>query len=309
LELHAGWLESEREASFDASRLENIVEFDGGWAELRRFKWSKAQETTWRTARRCYFLSFVLDGPPVAERRNMALTQTSPYGGGKVRLTPPDQTIYSASSTDGELRLLRCFIDAEFVESICVKPPSEAELTQLGAIDFGGSAIEWLLQKMHREISRPEIGMTIAIESIAREIAVEIVRTLERRRPKSRHSGGLPAWQMRLLLERVHAEGPLPKVAELADICGLTARHLGRAFHAETGKTLSKLIASVMAERAGTMLTAGMPVGTVAATLGYGSSSNFADAFRRETGLLPSSVRKGRGFRRSVATGDPCHIA
>ena len=292
---HAGWLESEHDATFDAFRIENVVEFESGWAELTRFKWSRIQEATWRTARRCYFLSFVLDGPPIAERRNVAVTKAAPYGGGKVRLTPPGQTIYSASSLNGELRILRCFIDAARVEAICTEPPTDEELTQLGAADLGGSAIEWLLQRMHREISQPEIGMTVAVESIARGIAVEIVRILERLRGKRHYSGGLPSWQKRLIVQRAYAEGPLPKVTELAEICGCTERHLRRAFHVETGTTLAKFIASTMAERAGKMLEKGAPVGTVAAALGYGSSSNFADAFRRETGLLPSRVRKKPG--------------
>jgi AraC family transcriptional regulator len=294
-ERYAGWLYSMRKTpfAFDSSRTENLVDFSGGWTELRRFKWSRTLDSTYHTGESCYFLSLVLDGPAETERRNVAFAQDAPYGGRRVRLVPPDQTIHSVSSA-GELRSMRCFIDAAFVESICAKKPTDEERAQLGAVDFSGSTIEWLLLRMYREISNAEIGMAIAVESIAREITVEIVRTIERRRRNAgRHAGGLPSWRMRLVLERIHAEGPLPKAGELAGLCGLTVRHRGRAFHAETGRTLGKFIAAAMAERAAKILEAGMPVGAVAATLGYASSSSFAHAFFRETGHLPSSVREG----------------
>ena len=296
-ERDGGWLRSMRAMpyAFDSNRTENLVDFSGGWTELSRYKWSRPVESTWHTGESCYFLSLKLDGPTVPERRNLALARPAPYGGRRVSLVPPDQTMYTVSAADGEVRLMRCFIDAAFIESICTKKPTGEERAQLGAVDFSGGAVEWLLFRMYREISNAEIGMPIAVECIAREIAVEIVRVIERQRQSTRrHAGGLASWRMRLMLERIYAEAPLPAVGELAELCGMTVRHLGRAFQAETGKTLGKFIAAAMAERASNMLEAGVPAGTVATALGYASSSSFAHAFHRETGHLPSSVREGR---------------
>jgi AraC family transcriptional regulator len=298
---YAGWLRSMRATCIpvDSYRTESAVRFSKGWAELWRLKWSQALESTWHTDERCYFLTLMLEGPPEAERRNVALRQATPYGGRRITLVAPDQTIYSLSSAHGEVRLLRCFIDAAFIESIGSKKPTDEERAQLGAIDLSGSMIEWLMVRMCREISNAEIGMAIAVESIACELAVEIVRTIEqgRRRNARQSSGGLPPWRMRLLLERIYDEGPLPKIDELADICGMTARHLRRAFQVETGRTLGKFIDLAMAERAGKMLEDGISVGSVAASLGYASSSSFAFAFHRETGLLPSGVRGHRALQ------------
>lgn len=278
----------------DGFRSESLVDFGWGWASLGRFKWSRPLEATWRTSKRCYFLSLKIQCPIQTDRRNVALGQTEPHCNGRVQLVAPGQTMCTIGQA-GEARVLRCFIDADFVESIFSERPTSDERAQFCTVDFSGGSIEWLLSRMFRELCNAEIGLTIAVEGIARELAVEIVRALERQRTTTRHySGGLPSWRMRLLIDRIYADGPPPTVGDLADRCGMTARHLGRAFHAETGKTLGKFIAAVTAERAAKMLKAGVPVGAVAATLGYSSSSSFAHAFHRETGLLPSDVRKGR---------------
>lgn len=300
-ERYAGWLDVKRTMAcvLDSYSTECLVDFEVGWAELRRFTWSEPVESVWHTGERCYFLSLSLDGVAAeTDRRNMELALALPDGGRRVLLVPPEQTVRSVSPAPGQRRSMRCLIDADFVESICTVKPSREERAQLGAADFSGGAIEWLLLRMYREISHGETGMRIAVESIAREIAVEIVRAIERRRRSMRRrSGGLPSWRMRLIVERIYAEGPLPKVSDLATISGLTVRHLRRAFQTETGKSLGKFIAGAMTERASKMLESGVPVGAVAATLGYASSSSFAHAFHRETGILPSSVRDGERHR------------
>lgn len=300
---YAGWLDVVRTISsaLDIYRTESVVDFNGGWTELQRFSWSKPLESVWHTGERCYFLSLALDGTIENNRRNISLAKVLPCSGKRVMLVPPEQTIRSVSADSGQRRTMRCLIDADFVESICTRRPTSKERAELGSIDFSGGTIEWLLFRMYREISNADIGMPIAVECIAREIAVEIVRTIERqRRTARRRSGGLPSWRMRLIRDRVYAEGPLPKVSDLADIAGMTVRHLGRAFQVETGKTIGKFVASAMAERASKMLNAGVPVGAVAAMLGYASSSSFAHAFHRETGVLPSCVRDGQRYRQAA---------
>lgn len=290
---YSGWLQSVRRSSAAprVHNLENIVEFCGGWTELWRLKWSKTIETTWHTGARCYFLSLVLDGAPEAERRNVTLARATPYAGRRVSLVPPNQTMCSSSPEGGEVHAMRCFIDAESIETICTRVPSEDDLAALAALDISGGPIEWLLFQMYRELCNGKLGAAAAVECHARMISIEIARIIDSRWEKGQHTGGLPAWRMRLLNQRAFADGALPNVADLADACGMSARHLSRAFRDETGKTVGQFIAEVMVVRASRMLEAGDPVGIVADTLGYASSSSFAHAFHRETGLLPSDVR------------------
>ncbi len=282
-------------STFDSYRSERIVDFDSGWGEVRRIRWSQPAQCTWQTSERCYLLMLMLVSPSEVMCRNEELAHIVSDGSSRVLLIPPGQTMCTASFSAGAERSLQCFIDADLMESVFTAKPGSTERAQFSTLDLSGGAAEWLLFRMYREISRAEPGMAMMVESIAREIAVEFTRTVERqRRAADRHAGGLASWRMRLMLERIYAEGPLPTVNDLAEICGVTARHLGRAFHAETGKTLGKFIGTAMAERATGMLKAGTPVGAVAAALGYANSSSFSYAFRQETGVLPSNVQESR---------------
>jgi AraC family transcriptional regulator len=103
---------------------------------------------------------------------------------------------------------------------------------------------------------------------------------------------------MRRLRERVHSDLPAPSLTELAELCGMTVRHLSRAFKAETGQTLGKYVEAAMVDRARSLLAeTDASVGEVASALGFASSTSFAFAFRRATGLRPSEV-EGRRPRR-----------
>jgi AraC-like DNA-binding protein len=74
---------------------------------------------------------------------------------------------------------------------------------------------------------------------------------------------------------------------------GASGRTLARAFLADTGipfgrwRTLLRLQAALPA------LAAGQPVGNVSRQVGYDSTSAFVAAFRRETGLTPSTYVRG----------------
>ena len=161
--------------------------------------------------------------------------------------------------------------------------------------DFvGGTEIQWLLRRMYREVQEPDFATIEVLETLAKQIAVEIVRKFGlRAEGRNRHSGGLAPWRMRLIDERLRSEAPLPDLEEVAALCDITVRHLTRAFRTETGQTLGRYIEGVMVERARTMLQARAPVAEVARMLGYSHSGAFASAFRRATGVRPSEVRTG----------------
>jgi AraC family transcriptional regulator len=98
---------------------------------------------------------------------------------------------------------------------------------------------------------------------------------------------------MRLLRERIAADAPAPRVAELAELCALTPRQLSRTFKAETGRTIGSLVDETTVERAqGLLATTDLPIGAIAARLGFASIDTFAQSFRRITGLLPSQFRR-----------------
>lgn len=299
--LYDGWLHVERSMSekMDSYVTEKALEFTGGWVEVRQFGWREPAEAVWRTSRRCYLLDMSLANRATAAfASNLTLPNGPGHNGapeslGRTYMIPPEQTIQCQSMDKGQSRSIRCAIDADLVDGflgdrLCMAW-SEASLR--ASLRIGGGQIEWLLRRMYREMQEPDFATVPMMETLAKQLAVEIIRKFKlRSADPGYHVGGLAPWRLQLIRERLRSERPLPGLSELADLCDMTVRHLSRAFRTETGQTLGRAVETAMVERAVAMMTAGVSVGDVALALGYSRSGSFASAFRRATGLLPREV-------------------
>ncbi len=292
--LNRGWLHVERSMSdqLDHYVTENALSFAGGWLEVRRFGWREAAENVWATDRRCYLLNMSLSPRPAAsEVRNLSSRRPG-AAVGRTFLVPPGQTMRCRNAGKGKTRSLRCAIGAELVESFLNEPPGD---DWTDSLNLNSGEIEWLLRRMYRELQQPDFVTVAVIEALAKQLAAEIVRQLKPRcADASYHLGGLAPWRMKLIRDRLYCHRELPALAELAELCGMTVRHLTRAFRTETGRTLGHAIEAAMVERALGRLDDGAPIGAIARELGYASSSSFAAAFRRATGLAPGEVKLSR---------------
>ena len=68
--------------------------------------------------------------------------------------------------------------------------------------------------------------------------------------------------------------------------------YLAKVFLAETGMTLGTYICTTRLERAKEHLTrTALPVGTIAAELGYQNFSEFSQWFKKQTGMVPTQYR------------------
>ena len=305
--LYPGWLNVERSMypEIDSYVTERLQVFSGGWIEVRKICWSQPVEAIWSTEKRSYLLSMALDGHEkstvVTDLRSGQRRELDPKA--RIIMVPPRQAL-KCTSAAGQVRSLRCLLDSDLVESFLDAIPmwdwSRVPLNQTH--NFSGAQIEWLLRRMHRELCHPDFATVSVIEALAKQLSVEILRQFCPS-PAGRKEcwGGLSPRHRRLIRERVTSDGPLPAREDLADLCGLSIRHLSRAFRTETGQTLSSYIDSVMIERAHGMLTAGAAARTVAESLGYATPSSFSAAFRRATGLLPRDVKAGKKAQRPKA--------
>jgi len=84
-------------------------------------------------------------------------------------------------------------------------------------------------------------------------------------------------------------------LAEWGRAVGASERTLARAFLADTGVSFGRWRTLLRLRAALGALAAGEPVGNVARHVGYDSDSAFVQAFRRETGVTPSTY-----FRQGV---------
>jgi AraC family transcriptional regulator len=294
--LNDGWLSVEHSMydRIDNYETENYHVFPGGCLEVRKYCWSQPIENIWTTEKRCYLISMSLAGHETASIvTNLRTGQCGELEStGGISLVPPEQTM-QCQSRKGHVRSMRCMLEASLVESFLNATPmwDWRRVPLHEEMHLGGGQIEWLLRRMYREIREPDFATVPVVETLAKQLAVEILRKFQRYcADQSRFVGGLSARHKRLIRERLHSPEPLPSREELAHLCDMTVRHLSRAFRTETGQTLGRYIDSVMVERAKALLMAGVSVRDVAASIGYATSSSFTSAFRRATGLLPSEI-------------------
>ncbi|MFG1928827.1 helix-turn-helix domain-containing protein [Cryptosporangium sp. NPDC048952] len=86
--------------------------------------------------------------------------------------------------------------------------------------------------------------------------------------------------------------GSPPSLNELAQLCGLSSRHLTRGFRVSRGCSLGHYAARLCMEKAMGLLSKDEKVYKVAAALGYTTASGFSDAFRKQCGCTPGEFRR-----------------
>jgi AraC family transcriptional regulator len=182
---------------------------------------------------------------------------------------------------------LQCWFSAEFFEGL----PAIWDRQRLReSLHVSHPGLKAACDRIVAELSEPGFASAIVVESLCAVIAVDLARHLSAVRPIP--SGGLPGWRLRRIEERVRAEGAPPTLSELAALCGMSPRHLTRAFRQQTGRTLSDLVAEVRMSRAMALLASDdLSLKEVGDRLGFAHPSAFSAAFRRATGERPSDYR------------------
>lgn len=149
----------------------------------------------------------------------------------------------------------------------------------------------WLL----REITTNAVDGPLYAESIGVLIAVHALRAFARQpRPIFSARGGLPKPRLRRALD--HIDANLVRtiaVSDLAALCNYSRFHFSRAFKQSTGLPPRQYQIRLRAERARELIeTTRLPIGEIAAEVGYDCPSQFARAFRKEWGVSPSLLRR-----------------
>jgi AraC family transcriptional regulator len=278
--------------------VENSLDFGRGCVEVRQYTWLHDTADTFTTTG-SYFLDLSITpraGPPRAFYVDAGRPSVETIG--RMMFVPPGRTMQVAGA-QGRQRSMHCVLSSQMIDGLLEREPVWNDAVLAQALHLNSPEIEWLLMKIYRELRHGGFATGFMVESLANALAVALIRQFGLEREAAlRTAGGLAPWRLRLIRERVQADQPAPALTELAELCGMTVRHLGRAFKAETGQTLGKYVEQAMIERAHVLLAESRaPIGDIARDLGFSSSTSFAYAFRRATGLRPSDVEGRRRVR------------
>lgn len=272
--------------------------------ELSDFDWDHAPRDEWEADSHLLDIALTPRPKPAwATFANVGHRVRQPVG--RMMFVPAGRVLCSGAAV-GRTRTLTCTMSSRMMEELLGRHPSFETIDVAEALHIRNPELEHLLLRVYQELRQPGFASELLIESLANAIAITLIRNfgLDKADIQAPRQGGLAPWRMRRIDERVHADAPSPDLAELAGICGISVRHLTRAFKAETGQTIAAFVQQVAIERAQTLLTeTALPVAEIARRLGFSSSTSFCYAFRRTTGRRPSSVRAlaGRSALSSLA--------
>lgn len=198
----------------------------------------------------------------------------------------------------GTVQAVRLTVDAPRAAAIMPEgTPSPDLLRALMAIQC--DMLRQVMEMLARELARPDGGDAGVLASLA-DLAVLSLGRVIADEARGTSSPGLAPWQFRRIRERIEAPGAAPLAAELADLCGISVRHLHRQFHALTGRSVADYVAAARIDRAKRLLaTPDRAVGAVARDCGFSHAQSFARAFRRSTGMTPLAFRQQRRHTKS----------
>lgn len=192
----------------------------------------------------------------------------------------------------GHIRVLRCTFSRAQARMILGDAPVPPIGVLQGLLNIRSNALRQFMNLALRELTSAQFCSHDAIGAFHVLLGVELARLLERKLPGSTH-GRLAGWQYKRIRERLMQEGALPTVAELAELCGISVRHLDRQFCALTGSTVADYVRNFWVDRAKGLLSGGdLPVKSVAVATGFAHANSFSRAFQRSTGITPREFRR-----------------
>jgi len=194
----------------------------------------------------------------------------------------------------GRIRVLRLVFNESLARRMLTEHDAPRVDMLKALLDIRSDSLRRIMGLMLREIGTQDGRSIEALAAMQTLAAIELQRVFDRAQ-QAKNSGRLAAWQYRKIRMALAEAEKAPTVAELASLCGISARHLNRQFQALTGRTVADYVTHYWIERAKTMLMQGdLPIKNIAYALGFAHANSFARTFRRATGLTPQSYRQQR---------------
>ncbi|MDF0545310.1 AraC family transcriptional regulator [Sphingobium sp. H39-3-25] len=212
---------------------------------------------------------------------------------GEIFLVPPGEALHLRSEKGGNQASIICEIEADAVDRWLGGGIEWTDRRLEAGLDIAHPHMRSCLMRLAEEVRHPGPGSQELAEMIAGQLAIEVARYC-RAISEGPIAGGLSSWRLRRIDERLHQEGPVPPLEELATLCNMSVRQLTRGFKASRGCSIGDHIAQTRIEMAKRHLGSRESIKEIAFALGFSSPSSFSFAFRRATGSTPRQFRQRR---------------
>jgi AraC family transcriptional regulator len=209
---------------------------------------------------------------------------------GEVFLVPARQALHVRSSCRQQHSIV-CAFRPDAVKAWFEDELEWTDARLCASLDIASPHIRSSLFRLGEELRNPGFASDAMIEILAGQIAIDVARYCIGI-GEYKISGGLCAWKLRLIDERLAEPGATPTLSELASACDLSIRHLTRAFRRSRGRSIGSCIIESRINQSKNLLASSASLKSIAYSMGFTSPSNFSTAFRRATGETPSEYRQ-----------------
>ena len=199
---------------------------------------------------------------------------------------------------DGPQRVLIAILPSRFV-GFALRgergPAWSVDFGRLHTSGFSDRTIAELMLRAWREGQSRTRESALVADTAWNSVAALLLQASGQTLPPIKR-GGLAGWQLRRITEYIQDRvSEDVSLNDLADLVGLSPRHLCTAFRESTGLPPHRWQVERRIERAEAMLgDATTAITEVALACGFGTPSHFATVFRRATGRTPSDWRRER---------------
>lgn len=261
-----------------------------GSIEVRRYAWHEPELLTFH--RENYMLSRLLTRTCKHRPFGWKLPSAShTMSAVQMSVVPPAAPV-SVAFDRGEALIVSCILQPDYFERATGITRWRDEHTQL-CLGLRSPLIGLIFNRLAHEVYFTRQNSSDVAEAFVAALSVEVARGIERSMT-GRPVGQLAPWQLQQVYALIEEEvrGKRLTVVQIARRCGLSERHLMRAFKASTGLTLHQYSNEVRMRRAMSALrNEEVPLKVLAAELGFNSPSAFSAAFRQNVGCTPSEFR------------------
>jgi AraC family transcriptional regulator len=208
---------------------------------------------------------------------------------GRVFMAPPDEKMHVRGDGGRQVSIL-CLLQKDMFQRWLGQELEWTDRRLEATLSVPSEEVQHLLLRLGQEARHPGFASHACSEAMIVQLAIELNRyylALD----KDSSAGGLAAWRLRMIEERLREVRSPPTLTELATLCGLSIRQITRGFRASRECSIGDYIAYTRIDNAKKLLGTGESVKSIAFSMGFGSPSGFCYAFRRATGHTPRQYR------------------
>lgn len=172
--------------------------------------------------------------------------------------------------------------------------PAFVDFTHLPTAGHDDPVMRQLSKAALAALERPHVTTGLVLDSILDAACVNVLGRYATSNGTSKgRAYGLAPWQERRAKEMMDSRLDV-SMAELAEECGISVAHFGRAFRRTTGMSPHQWQLGRRMQRAQSLLsTSALSIADIALACGFSSQSHFTASFTENVGVSPGRWRSG----------------